>query len=58
MPELPGTDVYVASLERRILGTVLNRLNLNNPFLLRTAVRRMGRASSSAWKMIFTSSSI
>ena len=38
MPELPDIDVYVESLERRILGTVLNRLTLNNPFLLRTAV--------------------
>ena len=38
MPELPDIDVYVESLERRILGAVLNRLTLNNPFLLRTAV--------------------
>ena len=38
MPELPDIDVYVESLERRILGAVLNCLTLNNPFLLRTAV--------------------
>ena len=38
MPELPDVDVYVECLERCILGVALNRLTLNNPFLLRTAV--------------------
>ena len=38
MPELPDIDIYVESLEQRILGAVLNRITLNNPFLLRTAV--------------------
>jgi formamidopyrimidine-DNA glycosylase len=38
MPELPDITVYVESLEQRILGSRLNRLRLNNPFLLRTVV--------------------
>ncbi len=38
MPELPDLDIYVESLERRVLGAELNRLTLNNAFLLRTAV--------------------
>ncbi len=38
MPELPDIVVYVESLERRIQGTTLKNIRLNNPFLLRTAV--------------------
>ena len=38
MPELPDITVYVESLEQRILGSRLVRLQLNNPFLLRTVV--------------------
>ncbi|UCH49293.1 MAG: formamidopyrimidine-DNA glycosylase [Betaproteobacteria bacterium] len=44
MPELPDVEVYVESLERRILGAVLNRSTLNNPFLLRTAVSPIASA--------------
>ncbi len=36
MPELPDIAVYLAALEKRILGRVLDRVRLNNPFLLRT----------------------
>lgn len=37
MPELPDITVYIAALEKRVLGHVLQRVRLNNPFLLRTA---------------------
>jgi formamidopyrimidine-DNA glycosylase len=42
MPELPDVVVYVESLERRIVGSVLERVRLLNPFLLRTAVPPIG----------------
>ena len=38
MPELPDIVVYIAALERRIVGQPLVRVQLANPFLLRTAV--------------------
>ena len=38
MPELPDVTVYIESLERRIGGARLTRVQLFNPFLLRTAV--------------------
>jgi len=38
MPELPDVTVYIESLERRIAGARLQKLELFNPFLLRTAV--------------------
>jgi len=38
MPELPDITVYLEALERRILGRVLEKIRLTNPFLLRTAV--------------------
>jgi len=38
MPELPDVVVYVEALERRIVGQPLVRVQLANPFLLRTAV--------------------
>ena len=57
MPELPDVVVYVESLQRRLLGRMLERIRLLNPFVLRTAlppieaavgkhvidVRRMGK---------------
>ncbi len=36
MPELPDITVYVEALEARLVGHVLERVRLNNPFLLRT----------------------
>jgi formamidopyrimidine-DNA glycosylase len=36
MPELPDIVVYLEALERRILGHVLDRLQIAGPFLLRT----------------------
>ncbi|HEX6692453.1 MAG TPA: DNA-formamidopyrimidine glycosylase family protein, partial [Burkholderiales bacterium] len=44
MPELPDVAVYIESLERRILGARLLKLQLLNPFLLRTAVPPIGEA--------------
>jgi formamidopyrimidine-DNA glycosylase len=38
VPELPDVVVYVESLERRIVGQVLDEVRLNSPFVLRTAV--------------------
>src|SRR5688572_18409314 len=37
MPELPDLEVYIESLQARILGQTLERIELKNPFLLRTA---------------------
>lgn len=38
MPELPDVVVYVESLERRIVGQILEQIRLASPFVLRTAV--------------------
>jgi formamidopyrimidine-DNA glycosylase len=37
MPELPDIVVYIEALERRILGHVLESIQIRGPFLLRTA---------------------
>lgn len=37
MPELPDIVVYIEALERRILGHVLQQVQIAGPFLLRTA---------------------
>ncbi len=37
MPEFPDITVYIEALERRILGHVLERIQIRGPFLLRTA---------------------
>lgn len=38
MPELPDITIYLEALEKRILKTRLEGIQLNSPFLLRTAV--------------------
>ena len=38
MPELPDIVVYIEALEKRILGSTLERVRVASPFLLRTAV--------------------
>jgi formamidopyrimidine-DNA glycosylase len=38
MPELPDITVYLEALEARVLGRKLQRIRVNNVFLLRTAV--------------------
>lgn len=38
MPELPDIVVYMEALERRIMGHVLERIEIAGPFLLRTAI--------------------
>jgi len=38
VPELPDIVVYIEALEKRIQGSVLERVRIANPFLLRTAV--------------------
>jgi formamidopyrimidine-DNA glycosylase len=37
MPELPDVTVYVEALESRVVGRCLEGIEVNNPFLLRTA---------------------
>jgi formamidopyrimidine-DNA glycosylase len=37
MPELPDITVYIEALQTRIVGARLERVQLKNPFLLRTA---------------------
>ena len=37
MPELPDITIYIEALEKRILGHALQHVQLNSPFLLRTA---------------------
>jgi len=44
MPELPDVTVYLESLERLIRGARLQKIQLFNPFLLRTAVPPIGNA--------------
>ena len=38
MPELPDITIYREALERRLLGQPLQRVRINSPFLLRTAM--------------------
>ena len=38
MPELPDITVYLDALERRVVGQVLEKIRLENIFVLRTAV--------------------
>jgi formamidopyrimidine-DNA glycosylase len=38
VPELPDIVVYIEALEQRIQGSILERVRVANPFLLRTAV--------------------
>ncbi len=38
MPELPDIVVYLEALEQRVLGHVLERVRIEGPFLLRTAL--------------------
>src|SRR5262249_26303447 len=44
MPELPDIAVYTEALRERIVGTVLQRVRLLNPCLLRTAVPPIAEA--------------
>ena len=37
VPELPDITIYIEALEKRILNHALERIQLNSPFLLRTA---------------------
>jgi formamidopyrimidine-DNA glycosylase len=37
VPELPDITIYIEALEKRILNHTLERVQLNSPFLLRTA---------------------
>ncbi len=42
MPEYPDITVYLEALQRRVSGGTLQRVALNSPFLLRTAVPLIG----------------
>jgi formamidopyrimidine-DNA glycosylase len=45
MPELPDVTVYREALEARIVGHVLERITLQSPFLLRTALPPIASAA-------------
>jgi formamidopyrimidine-DNA glycosylase len=45
MPELPDITVYIAALEKRILGEMLGNIRIVSPFLLRTAVPPINSAA-------------
>jgi formamidopyrimidine-DNA glycosylase len=44
VPELPDLTVYLEALQQRIVGSRLESITLNNPFLLRTAVPPLASA--------------
>jgi formamidopyrimidine-DNA glycosylase len=44
VPELPDLTVYLEALQTRIVGTRLQHIVVNNPFLLRTAVPPLASA--------------
>jgi formamidopyrimidine-DNA glycosylase len=44
VPELPDITVYVEQLDAKVQGDVLQRVRVQNPFLLRTAVPPIGDA--------------
>jgi formamidopyrimidine-DNA glycosylase len=44
MPELPDITVYVERLDPKVRGTLLKRVRVQNPFLLRTAVPAISTA--------------
>ncbi len=46
MPELPDVVVYCEALAERVRGEVLQRVRLQNPFVLRTAVPPIASAES------------
>ena len=46
MPELPDIVVYIEALEKRISGSVLHRVRIASPFLLRTAVPPLSSVES------------
>lgn len=52
MPELPDIVVYIEALERRILGHVLERVQVAGPFLLRTATPPIDSAHGRTVKVL------
>jgi len=46
---LPDITVYLEALERRVVGQVLEKIRLENIFVLRTAVPRSIRWKNGAW---------
>ncbi|MEM9385271.1 MAG: DNA-formamidopyrimidine glycosylase family protein [Pseudomonadota bacterium] len=42
MPEFPDVEVYIEALEARIVGAILERVEITNPFLLRTVTPAVG----------------
>jgi formamidopyrimidine-DNA glycosylase len=46
MPELPDITVYAESLEAKVQGATLSRVQIGTPFLLRTAVPALASAFS------------
>ena len=52
MPELPDITVYIEALERRILGTRLEKVRIRSPFLLRTAQPPLSRIEGQVVKRL------
>jgi formamidopyrimidine-DNA glycosylase len=48
MPELPDIAVYIERLQAKVLGRVLQRVKVINPFVLRTALPPIGSAEGQA----------
>jgi len=46
VPELPDIVVYIEALEKRIKGSILERVRIASPFLLRTAVPPLSSVES------------
>jgi len=44
MPELPDVTIYVEAIERRVVGTPLERIRMTNPFVLRSVDPPIGEA--------------
>jgi formamidopyrimidine-DNA glycosylase len=44
MPELPDVEIYREALAARVIGSVLTRVKILSPFVLRTAVPPIGEA--------------
>lgn len=52
MPELPDVTVYCEALERRVLGTPLERARVKSPFLLRSVEPPLADAESRAVRSV------
>ncbi len=52
MPELPDIQIYIEALERRVIDRTLQRVHLQNPFLLRTVAPSINQIESKPVKCL------